>query len=707
MARRSRSLFSRFCRVAFIFAAIQLCALARAELPWVRFDILTPLGGKLGSTVEISVQGDNLEDVRSLRSDDPGLKAEFVKQDNNNKAIFRLSIAPTTLVGTHDIHVIGRYGISNSRLFEVNDTLAEVDEKEPNETPDKAQIIPLNCVVNGSTDSQGDDYYRWKGTKGQQVVIDCLSSRLGIESDPSLTLFGPSGKQLASNRNYNGPDPLIAFKVPEDGDYVVMLNEATYNGGRSYRLKISTLPYLDGVFPLAVAPGQTAGLSLFGRNLPGATAEGDVDKLTASLEPRASEAADRLDFLLHPPSTAFASDTFQYRIPSPQGFSNPVTIGAAQAPTETEREPNDQTSSPQKVTLPCELQGRLDRPGDRDVYSIDLKAGQNVCLAAWCERAGSQGDLTLLVLDDQQKEVAEFDDSGQNYNQRFTPYNRDPEGRFNAPKAGTFRIQVSDRYQRGGPRFIYRLRISEPQPDYRAVVVHNTEQQPSALCVRQGGAQYYDLIVERRDGFDGEIAYRAEGLPPGVVCPPGVLGPNVNRVPVVFTASPDAPIGEAEIRVFTSATVAGKTVEREARSVVQTINNQQASRMARDIVMAVRPSAPYAITAAPSAPTVTRGGKLDVKVTLQRRWPQFKAPVQLSGLDLPNGFDLSSAPISGDATEVTLKLSINNGVRPGRYTIVVRSETQVPFTKEPDGKNPSDIRVTDPAPGFVVEVRAN
>ncbi len=699
-------MFRHAWRVALVLAAIHLCALARAELPIVRFDTLTPMGGKLGSTVEISVQGDNFEDAKSLRCDDPGLKAEFVKQVNNNQAIFRLTIAPATLVGTHDLHVVGRYGISNSRLFEVNDTLTEVDEKEPNETADKAQTVPLNSVINGSTDSQGDDYYRWKATKGQQVVIDCLSSRMGIESDPSLTLFGPTGKLLASNRNYNGSDPQIAFKVAEDGDYTVMLNEATYNGGRAYRLKISTLPYLDGAFPLAVMPDQSAPVSLFGRNLPGATAGGDVEKLPITLEQQGATAGDRLEFMLHPPSTAFASDTFQYRLPSPQGLSNPITFSTAQAPVEMEHEPNDEISAPQKVNLPCEIQGRLERTGDRDGYSVELKANQTVILSAWCERAGSHGDLTILVQDDQQKEVAEFDDSGPSYNQRFTPFNRDPEGRFNAPKTGTFRIQVTDRYQRGGPRFIYRLRISEPQPDYRAVIVHNTEQQPSAMCVRQGGSNYYDLIVERRDGFDGEIEYRAEGLPPGVTCPPGVLGPNVLFASVVFTAAADAPIGEAAFRMITTAVIAGKRVEREARSVVQTINNQQASRMARGTVLAVRPSAPYALLASPASTAVKAGGSLEVKLSLQRRWPQYKGAVQLVGMALPNGFNLSNGTIGPDATEATLKLSVNNGVRPGRYTIVVRSETQVPFTKDPEGKNPTDVRMYDPAPGFVIEVQA-
>ena len=65
-------------------STVLLCCLlvtvpARADLPAVRFDRLTPLGGAAGSTVDLEIAGVDLEGVESLLFDHPGLKAAFVK----------------------------------------------------------------------------------------------------------------------------------------------------------------------------------------------------------------------------------------------------------------------------------------------------------------------------------------------------------------------------------------------------------------------------------------------------------------------------------------------------------------------------------------------------------------------------------------------------------------------------------------------------
>lgn len=675
---------------------------ARAQLPLVRLDRLYPQGGRSGTTVEVSVSGDHFEDVRALRADDPGLKAEFVKQDGN-RAVFRLSVGTGVTPGMHDVRAIGRYGISNPALFDVNDSLTEVEEKEPNDTPAQANAVPLNCVINGTTDSSGDDCFRWKATKGQRVIMDCAGYRLGNNVDPTLALLSPAGKEVAFNRDFNGPDPLLDFTVPEDGEYTVRLYDFNYNGGQPYRLRISTGPYLDSLFPPAVLAGAPAAVTVFGRNLPGGLPTGLMEegaalqKLVVNLPPAV---ASGLQFFDHPPCAFFAADGFQYRLPG----SNPTFVALAGAPLVEEREPNDSPSQGQVLTAPCEVQARLQKPGDQDWYSIQLKQGQTLALAAYCERIGAQGDLVILVQGADGKDLQELDDSGPSYNQRFTPHNRDPEGLFSAPRDGVYHILVADRYQRGGSRFRYRLRVSPPQPDYRAVLVHNTENIPSALLIRQGGSQHYHLIVERQDGFDGEIGYSVENLPKGVTCPNGTFGHGVNLLPLVFTATADAPPGEAAIRVHTWATIDGRRVERDARSVTQSVANQQGSRMARDIVLAVRPSAPFAAAVLPVTLTIPQGGAFDLKVSVSRRWPEFKNAVQLAGMDIPSGFNVATGTVAPKQSDGTIHVTIAGNVRPGTYTLVLQAEAQVPFTKDPSGKDLKDVRVVDPSPPISVVV---
>lgn len=690
-------------------ALLAIQAPARAQLPLIRLDRVFPPGGRAGAAVELAVSGDHFEEVRGLRFDHPGLKAEFVKQEGNT-ATFRVTAAPGTPPGTHDLRAVGRYGVSNPQLFDVSDSLAEVLEKEPNNLPDQANELPLNSVVSGTTDGGSEDFFTRKGRKGERVFIDCLGGRLGTLQTGVLALLSRDGKQLAYNRRFNGPDPLLDFTVPEDGEYRIRYYDFNYAGGLPYRLRLTTLPYLDAVFPLSALPGSPASLSLFGRGLPGGSAAGlpgdtaDLQALPATLPIPGAEPL--LQFFMHPPSVFAGMDAFQYRLLSPSGPSNPVTVALAQAPPVPEREPNNTQEQAQELSLPAEVNGRLDAPRDQDWFALTLKAGQAVALEADCERLGQRGDLVLLVLNPKGEDLQEFDDNGQNYNARFNMFNRDPEGRFTAPQDGRYLVLLADRYQRGGPRFVYRLRVSPPMPDYRPVVVHNTETIPSALLVRQGGSQHYHLIALRRDGFEGEIGFQVEGLPPGVVCPPGTLGPGVNLVPLVFTAAPDAPPGEADLRVRTWATLDGKRVEREARYVVQTVPNDAISRMATTLAMAVRPSAPFAVTAAPAQVSASPGATLELKATVQRRWSDFTGAVQLAGLDAPPNWDITGVTIPSGQAEAIVRVKLPQNARPGSYTLVLRGEAQVPFTKDPTGKDKKDVRVTDPSTPVQVVVTA-
>ena len=74
-------------------------------------------------------------------------------------------------------------------------------------------------------------------------------------------LSDAAGKELARSRPYYlRTDPLLDFVAPEAGDYVVRLHDATFAGGRPYRLVISNHPHIENVFPAAVRPGETVTL---------------------------------------------------------------------------------------------------------------------------------------------------------------------------------------------------------------------------------------------------------------------------------------------------------------------------------------------------------------------------------------------------------------------------------------------------------------
>src|SRR5262249_46546881 len=156
---------------------------ARAQLPHARFDRITPLGGAAGTSVVVTVQGKDLDDLTTLHIDRPGFTAEKVAANQ-----FRLAIPADATPGTVEIRTVGKYRISGPRLFAVQKGLREVAEKEPNDTADKAQVVPLDCVINGTSDGEGEDHFRFTAKKGQRVVLDCLGIRLDSTLRASLVL---------------------------------------------------------------------------------------------------------------------------------------------------------------------------------------------------------------------------------------------------------------------------------------------------------------------------------------------------------------------------------------------------------------------------------------------------------------------------------------------------------------------------------------
>src|SRR5262249_30684326 len=183
--------------------------------PRARLDRITPLGGQAGSSVVLDVQGKDLDDLTGLHFDRPGFTAERLKPNQ-----FRVTIPKDAEPGTVEVRTVGKHGISAARLFAVQKGLDEVAEKEPNDSADKAQVVPLDCVVNGSSDNDGDDFFRFAAKKGQRVVIDCWALRLDSTLRASLELADADGKVLARSRPYHlRPDPMLDVLIPADGDY--------------------------------------------------------------------------------------------------------------------------------------------------------------------------------------------------------------------------------------------------------------------------------------------------------------------------------------------------------------------------------------------------------------------------------------------------------------------------------------------------------
>jgi hypothetical protein len=742
--RRTAFLIALLCATISAATARAQQQLPGSTLPNPRLMTLVPCGGKAGTTVEVTFTGTDLDEPQGLFFSHAAIKADAIvppdppadpkkppmdKKPPDKKAPpaitkFKITIPADVPPGFHDVRFIGKYGISNPRTFVVGD-LPEVQEKEPNNDVNEAQRIAINSTVNGAISAPTDvDYFVFTGKKGQRVVVSCLASSIDSRLRPAMEFYDAKGRQLAYNRSYNEHDALLDCTLPDDGDYFIRLYEFTHTQGNAehyYRLTVSTGPWIDAVHPSVIEPGKTAQVTVYGRNLPGgqpdpnAVIDGRVLErvivsVTAPTDPQAQK---RLVYSGHvPPPSAFL-DGFEYRIRNNDGVSNPALLTFARAPVVVENEANDTPETAQKVPVPCEIAGRIEKKHDRDWYAFSAKKGDVLVIDVLSDRLGSPTDMYFILRNPATKsDVTEQDDNTEVLGMKFFTRSDDPPPyRFVVPTDGEYQLMVSSRHADvlAGPRHIYRVRIAPEMPDFHLVVMPPANDHPDACQLLQAGGQYFTVFAWRTDGFTGPITLTADGLPKGVTCPPQILPPGQKQATLVVSAAADAPAWTGEIKVKGTATNKGQPLVREARAgsitwpVPPMQNIPTISRLDRNIVLGVRDKAPWTITATIDKPALVQGekGNLDVKVA--RLSPDFKNPIQVQALDLPPALiainNNQPITIAADKTDGKMAVDVRANTPPGEYTLVLRSSAPVPL-KDAQGKpkNPVPNGVLPSAP---------
>ena len=99
---------------------------AQAQIPAPKLQAASPAGGKVGTTVDVTAVGADIEGLDSLWFDHAGIVA---KPDKGG--VFKVSIAPSVPPGRYEVRASSPWGISNPRVFMVGDR-DEIAEAEPN-----------------------------------------------------------------------------------------------------------------------------------------------------------------------------------------------------------------------------------------------------------------------------------------------------------------------------------------------------------------------------------------------------------------------------------------------------------------------------------------------------------------------------------------------------------------------------------------------
>lgn len=695
-------LLSRLCGTACLLLAASL-PLRAQELPIPQLKSVFPCGAKQGSTVEVELAGNNLDETKKLYFSNPGITAELISDPAKPPARFKVTVAANVPVGVYDVRSIGKMGASNPRAFDVSDC-AEVKETEPNNTRDKANRVPLNCIINGAISPTEDiDWFVFEAKRGQRVLIESLAWRLDSRLDGTLALYNSAGKELASNQDANirdqKRDPFIDFDVPEDGDYYVRFTDFMYNGGSEefYRLKIGTGPYVDFITPTGAKPGTTADITFYGRNLPGGEKtdvqvngrplEKVMRKIQVPADPQ--KATDlQVNELLRPPSSRL--DGMEVRVSGDSGTSNARMLVFSDGPEQLQQRPNDSIEHAQHIPVPSAVTGAFNAPKDAGYYTFSAKKGEKFLIDVASERINSPADPDLEIYENDGKPEGKlingFQDTGENIGQlRFPTMTRDIVYPWTAPKDADFTLRLEHVYSQvqGGSQYQYRLEVKrDPAPDFRIVCTPVHDIHLDNPVVYQGGRQRLDILVWRMNDNNEPIEVAAENLPPGVTAEPIVIGPGMKWGTLVVNAAPDAPIGEAEIKIVGKCQAGSEKLVREARGgtiVWDTVNTPAICRLTKSIVLAVRETTPFAVTVSTTDSSIKAGDPIKVKVTAARR-ADMPSAIQLNGTgyDLPAGLTIPTTTINPDQTEATLSVTTTDKTKEGTYSFIINAESQVP-----------------------------
>ena len=180
-----------------------------------------PAGGAAGEKLEVTFLGDPT-----------GPFKETITLPSDPNALFEL-------IPTQD-----GLAAPSANPFRVS-TFGNVLEKEPNGTakeasgPAPAAPIALNGILSEEKDT---DFLRFKGTKGQKLRIECLARQLRTPVDAVMSIHNAEGKALESSDDNDGPDPVINFTVPADGEYLVAVRDHLWDSGPEYVYRVEIVP---------------------------------------------------------------------------------------------------------------------------------------------------------------------------------------------------------------------------------------------------------------------------------------------------------------------------------------------------------------------------------------------------------------------------------------------------------------------------------
>jgi hypothetical protein len=531
------------CLAVFVVVALS-GPTAFAVPPHVSY--IFPAGGQRGTEVSFKVGGHYLHEGCPFDMTGPGVSAskriertETIwfegpvipqpasqsKEDYPKDYLGSVKIEKEAPLGVRRWRVNTAQGVTPRMKFVVGD-LPEVieDEIDGDAVPTGVQ---LPVTINGRIFPREDvDIWTFDAKAGERITCEVNAARIGSPLDSRLEIRSPDGSVLTENVDGLGVDSFVQFTTPKAGRYECRIHDIAFGGLQHYvyRLTIRSGPFLESVFPLGGQRGDTVALQLSGFDLP-----------------------------VEQASVAIPDDSVrQFGLNLPNVASNNVILMTGDLPEHLEAEPNDTTDTVKtegvSVKSGTVFNGRIDKPGDIDLFGFSAEASKTLLIEVQSSRLGTPLDSILSVLSSDGKQLIENDDLAGG-----TP---DSRVVWKVPNGESFFVQIRDQFDhRGGSRFAYRISISEVSDQHFELKLPL-----DTVNIEQGAETKLKIGIDRSFGFQGEVELSVEGLPDGVTAEPVKIAKNRQDAQLVIKVDESARPQAAELKVV------GKTVDVEPES---------------------------------------------------------------------------------------------------------------------------------------------
>jgi hypothetical protein len=513
-------------------------------------DLIGPAGMQRGTTLEITLTGKNLAGPTGVSTSFPAkvtIPSDMKNGLEENRLRVRLEVPADAPLGFHCLRLATRRGISNLRLFCIDD-LPQVMKTENNNTRAHAQAVRTPCVVVGRVQAEASAYYKVHVKAGERLTFEVLGRRLGSDLDPQLTLLDGSGRELAYDNDAPGcqTDPRLTYTFKQGGDYLVEVKDVLYRGGADfwYRLRIGDFPCATVPLPMAALRGSTVSVNFAGPLVTGVPAVSV--KVPADPLIRAISVAPR-----------FANGLWGW----------PVELAVSDFPEAMERQPNREPAQATPLAIPSGITGRFEKSNELHYFRFSAKKSEKILVEAHTLEHNSPSLVYLTIKDRSGKtELARS-------NPQLTPP-ADQRLEFSPPADGDYLVEVQHLNYQGGPSESFRLTATRVTPTFelslpieRFDAFAGGSTSLPILVTRQGFTGPIDVtVIARHPGLSGKATIPA-GKPAKANEPGAVLDLHVK---------PDVPAGPYTFTLKGTAMIDGKAVSQlvDVRNIVsQSLDN--------------------------------------------------------------------------------------------------------------------------------------